>query len=153
MLSLIIPRPQHHHFCVWVSRALLNRSAQTRESPPRSVPVTGKHNNDVRIRLLFPMCSYISAWYQLVKSVYFVITIGFFKRMVGRKKYCKEKFVHHGITLVQHKHNCSVLYDYFQVTSRNKITSNHVKRRRFWEAEEIQGRQGICEGWWEVWEE
>ena len=23
----------------------------------------------------------------------------------------------------------------------------------FWVAKEIQGRQGVCEGWWEVWEE
>ena len=23
----------------------------------------------------------------------------------------------------------------------------------FWVATEIQGRQGVCEGWWEVWEE
>ena len=24
---------------------------------------------------------------------------------------------------------------------------------RFWVAQEIQGSQGLCEGWWEVWEE
>ena len=29
----------------------------------------------------------------------------------------------------------------------------HESNISLWEALEIQGRQGVCEGWWEVWEE
>ena len=29
----------------------------------------------------------------------------------------------------------------------------HESISSFWVASEIQGRQGVCEGWWEVWEE
>ena len=29
----------------------------------------------------------------------------------------------------------------------------HESSIRFWVASEIQGSQGVCEGWWEVWEE
>ena len=29
----------------------------------------------------------------------------------------------------------------------------HESNISFWVSEEIQGRQGVCEGWWEVWEE
>ena len=29
----------------------------------------------------------------------------------------------------------------------------HESSISFWVAQEIQGRQGVCEGWWEVWEE
>ena len=69
--NCITSHPNHQHPSTWVSSACLNRAAQTQESPLGSVLITGGHNNNnVRLRLLPPMCRYVIACFQRVKSAY-----------------------------------------------------------------------------------
>ena len=63
MPSFIIFHPHHQHFSVLVS------CSGTRDSTG-SVLITGGHNKDIRIKLLPPMCRFVTAYYQLVKSTY-----------------------------------------------------------------------------------
>ena len=34
-----------------------------------------------------------------------------------------------------------------------RLADLHESSISFWVAKESQGRQGVCEGWWDVWEE
>ena len=89
--SLIISFSHYQHFSNDVNNTLLNRSAQTQESSPAFVSVTGGYNTDIRIRLLLPMYRYVTAWFQLVKSACIAappLSWDFVKRKV-----CDEKIV------------------------------------------------------------